>query len=132
MCIRDSPYTEADVKEVARCFTGWTYQLREADGKPPGSFVFQRGQHDTGAKTVLGQTIPAGGGEIDGQSVIDILCRHQATARYVVTKLLRRLVCDDPLTDCPALVEAAAATWGKDGSVPTLLRVILALSLIHI
>ena len=126
VAVNGYPYTETDVKEVARCFTGWTYQLREADGKPPGSYVFQRGQHDTGAKTVLGQAIPAGGGEIDGLSVIDILCRHQATARYVATKLLRRLVCDDPQTDCPALVEAVAAAWGKDGSVPTLLRLIVA------
>ncbi len=120
------PYTEKDVKEVARCFTGWTYLLREANGKPAGSFVFQAGQHDTGAKQVLGQVIPAGGGQVDGDLVIDLLCRHQATPRYVGTKLLRRLVCDEPQTDCPELLDRVAAAWGKDGSVPALLRLIVA------
>lgn len=126
VAVNGYPYTEADVKEVARCFTGWSYLLRAANGKAPGTFVFQQGQHDTGAKTVLGQAIPAGGGEVDGRTVIDILCRHQATPRYVATKLLRRLVCDDPQAQCPDLVAAVAGAWGRDGSVPAMLRLILA------
>ena len=74
----DGGYTQQDVVEVARAFTGWTI------GRPEdGGFRFAAAMHDRGAKKVLGQTIPAGGGIEDGERVLDILARHPATARHI-------------------------------------------------
>ena len=107
----DGGYTQQDVVEVARCFTGWTID-RPQQG---GGFVFRSLAHDRGEKRVLGQVIPAGGGREDGERVIDILARHPATARFIATKLARRFVSDDPP---PALVERAAQTFQRtDGSI---------------
>jgi len=71
-------YTEADVKEAARAFTGWTDRY--------GSFRFAARQHDRGRKTVLGQT-----GRFDGDDVIDILLEQEACARYIAGKLIAYL-----------------------------------------
>jgi uncharacterized protein (DUF1800 family) len=115
----DGGYTQQDVVEVARCFTGWTID-RPQQG---GGFVFRTATHDRGEKRVLGQVIPAGGGREDGERVIDILVRHPATARFIATKLARRFVSDDPP---PALVERAAATFQRtDGSIRAVLVTIL-------
>ena len=97
-------YTQQDVIEVARAFTGWTIDRP----REHGTFLFRPGAHDNGAKRVLGQSLPAGGGEQDGVRVIDILSRHPSTARFIATKLARRFVSDEPP---PALVERAAATF---------------------
>ena len=114
----DGGYTQQDVSEVARCFTGWTID-RPQQG---GGFVFRPGTHDRGAKRVLGQVIPAGGGQEDGLRVIDILVRHEATARFVATKLTRRFVSDDPPV---ALVERTAATFRRtDGDIRAVLTTI--------
>jgi len=102
----DGGYTQQDVIEVARCFTGWTID-RPQQG---GGFIFRPAAHDRGAKRVLGQVIPAGGGQQDGEHVIDILVRHEATARFIATKLARRFVSDDPPA---ALVERTAATFRR-------------------
>jgi uncharacterized protein (DUF1800 family) len=114
----DGGYTQQDVIEVARCFTGWSID-RPQQG---GGFIFRPRAHDDGAKRVLGQVIPAGGGERDGERVIDILVRHPSTARFIATKLARRFVRDDPP---PALVEGVAATFQRtDGDVRALLTTI--------
>jgi uncharacterized protein (DUF1800 family) len=115
----DGGYTQQDVVEVARCFTGWTID-RPQQG---GGFIFRPQAHDRGAKRVLGQTIPAGGGVQDGERVIDILARHPSTARFIATKLARRLVSDDPPA---ALVDRAAATFQRtDGDIRAVLVTIL-------
>jgi len=104
----DGGYTQKDVQEVARCFTGWTVD------KPfqGGGFVFRPWMHDTGAKSVLGVTIPAGGGISDAIQVIDILSRHPSTARFISRKLCQRFVSDEP----PAqLVERVAQVFLKTG-----------------
>jgi uncharacterized protein (DUF1800 family) len=105
----DGGYTQQDVIEVARCFTGWTVDPRE------GAFVFTPRRHDDGNKTVLGHTIAANGGIKDGEQVLDILCRHPSTATFIATKLCRRLVSDDP----PApLVERVAKVFREtDGDL---------------
>ena len=75
----DGGYTQKDVTEVARCFTGWTIrQPREG-----GGFFYNDRVHDKGAKVVLGVTIPAGGGKEDGEKVLDILAKHPSTARFI-------------------------------------------------
>src|SRR5262249_10894786 len=61
-------YTQKDVQEVARCFTGWTIEQPRKSGK----FIFRPNMHDDGEKVVLGHKIPAGGGQKDGETVIDI------------------------------------------------------------
>ncbi|HKP88330.1 MAG TPA: DUF1800 domain-containing protein, partial [Blastocatellia bacterium] len=104
----DGGYTQKDVQEVARCFTGWTINQPRRDG----SFVFRPWMHDDGEKTVLGQKIPAGGGEKDGEMVIDILAHHPNTAKFISTKLARRFVSDNPPQ---ALVDRVAAAYMKTG-----------------
>ena len=112
-------YTQHDVIEVARAFTGWTIS-GPRDG---GRFVFRPAMHDAGEKLVLGTRIPAGGGESDAERVLDILARHPATARTVATKLAQRFVSDDPP---PALVDRVAAVYAQtDGDVRQVVRAIV-------
>jgi uncharacterized protein (DUF1800 family) len=114
----DGGYTQQDIVEVARAFTGWTI------GRPgEQGFRFAPVMHDRGAKKVLGQTIAAGGGIEDGARVLDIVARHPATARHIARKLAQRFVSDEPP---PALVDRAAATFTKtDGDLRAVVRVIV-------
>jgi uncharacterized protein (DUF1800 family) len=115
----DGGYTQKDVQEVARCFTGWTIQKPNEDGL----FLYRPGLHDNGEKIVLGRKILPGGGLGDGEKVLDILASHPSTARYIATKLARRFVADDPPE---AVVNRAAAVFLKtDGSIGETLRSIL-------
>jgi uncharacterized protein (DUF1800 family) len=114
----DGGYTQRDVTEVARAFTGWTIDRPQTDGH----FIFRPVMHDTGEKIVLGQRIPAGGGRDDGERVIEILTRHPATARFIATKLVRRFVSDTPP---PGLVARVAGTYASTGGeIPAMLRTI--------
>jgi uncharacterized protein (DUF1800 family) len=104
----DGGYTQKDVTEVARAFTGWTIQ----NPRMGGDFRFEPRIHDTGEKVVLGHVINAGGGESDGEKVLDILAAHPSTARFIATKLARRFVSDTP----PAsLVDRAAKRFRDTG-----------------
>ena len=107
----DGGYTQKDVTEVARCFTGWTVRgLR--DSKP--EFTFDGRVHDRGDKVVLGRRIEAGGKD-EADRVIHMLASHPSTARFVSYKLARRFVADEPP---PALVDRAAATFrSTDGDI---------------
>ena len=106
----DGGYTQQDVVNVARAFTGWTIAgPRKADA---GRFVFNPRMHDTGEKVVLGHRIKAGGGIEDGEQVLDILAAHPSTATFIATALCRRFVADTP----PAsLVERATAAFRQTG-----------------
>ena len=115
----DGGYTQQDVQEVARCFTGWTIVLPRGQGE----FKFEPRLHDNGDKTVLGQRIPRGGGMDDGLRVIDILVKHPSTARFIATKLARRFVADEP--PAAILSQAAEAFRRSDGDIPTVLRAII-------
>ena len=86
-------YSQKDVQEVARCFTGWTVEDRFLRRK--GTFHFEPSRHDNGAKTVLGQKIPANGGEKDAERVLDILVGHPQTAKYISQKLCRYFLGDE-------------------------------------
>jgi uncharacterized protein (DUF1800 family) len=77
-------YTEDDVKEAARAFTGWA-------SIPKGEFIFRRGQHDYGKKTVLGKT-----GNLTGEEVLDHLLAQKQTARFITQKMYKFFVNDTP------------------------------------
>ncbi|HEX3746155.1 MAG TPA: DUF1800 family protein [Bryobacteraceae bacterium] len=107
----DGGYTQKDVTEVARCFTGWSIERPNLGG----GFRFAPRQHDLGEKVVLGVTIPAGGGEKDGERVLDIVAHSPATAHHISKELAQRFVADDPPA---ALVERMAQTFLKtDGDL---------------
>jgi hypothetical protein len=79
--------------------------------------------HDAGEKVVLGHRLPAGRGIEDGEDVLDIVCHHPSTAKYIAFKLARRFVSDTPPV---ALVERAAATFQRtDGDIRATLRTII-------
>jgi uncharacterized protein (DUF1800 family) len=114
----DGGYTQKDVQEVARCFTGWTID-RPFQG---GGFVFRPWMHDSASKRVLGFNIPAGGGIEDGKRVIEILARHPSTARLISKRLCKRFVSDEPPSK---LVERIAQVYMKtDGDIREALRAI--------
>ncbi len=104
----DGGYTQKDVTEVARCFTGWTVK----DPNDGGSFEFDGSTHDNGEKKVLGVRIAGGGGIQDGLTVLDILSRHSSTAHFISWKLAVRFVSDNPP---PSLVDRMAKTFLKSG-----------------
>lgn len=99
-------YTQQDVVEVARAFTGWTMRPREGSG-----FVFAPLLHVSGPKLVLGHRIDAGGRR-DGEQVLDILAAHPSTARHIATMLVTRFVSDTPP---PALVDRVARRFLDTG-----------------
>jgi len=115
----DGGYTQQDVINVARAFTGWTI-------KPPaqgGGFIFRPQVHDAGEKVVLGHKLAAGRGIDDAEDVLDILARSPATAHFISFKLARRFVSDSPST---ALVDHAAQVYLRtDGDIREVLRVII-------
>jgi uncharacterized protein (DUF1800 family) len=99
-------YTQQDVQEVARCFTGWTFNHQTGD------FIFRPAQHDNGPKTVLGHSIPAGGGMQDGETVLDILASSPACAKFISRELCQRFVSDNPPD---ALVTRIAGVFTQTG-----------------
>jgi uncharacterized protein (DUF1800 family) len=114
----DGGYTQQDVQEVARCFSGWTILKPNEQGL----FLYRPGLHDKGEKVVLGHKISAGG-LADGERVLDILARHPATAHFIATKLARRFISDDPPK---AVIDRATAVFLKtDGSIRETLRAII-------
>ena len=114
----DGGYTQKDVTEVARAFTGWTIR----NPRVRGDFVFEPRIHDDKEKVVLGHKI-RGGGQKDGEQVLDILAGHPSTARFISTKLARRFVGDTPPS---ALVERMAARFtATRGDLRDVLRTLL-------
>jgi uncharacterized protein (DUF1800 family) len=86
-------YTEQDVKECARAFTGWTI-ANGIPGQPYGRyasrFIYNPADHDNGEKTFLGHT-----GNFNGEDIIDIICQQPATARFLSRHLYNYFVADD-------------------------------------
>ena len=118
----DGGYTETDVKEAARCLTGWRFV--PWGSAPWGTFQFFPEEHDFGEKVVLGHVFAAGGGQSDGETLLQILAEHPSTAKYVAGKLARRLLGYDPPQ---ALVnEVAAAYTATGGDVRSMIRIVLA------
>ena len=115
----DGGYTQKDVQEVARAFTGWTI----ANPRQGGGFAFEPRMHDDGEKIVLGRKIKGGGGRHDGEEVLDILAAHPSTAHFIATKLVRRFVSDQPPQ---ALVDRAADRFRETkGDIREVVRTIV-------
>jgi uncharacterized protein (DUF1800 family) len=137
----DGGYTQQDVIEVARAFTGWTVlpsgpareaaekrleQVRKFGGlgfRLDGDFLFRADMHDSAAKLVLGRQLPAGRGIEDGEQVLDLLAAHPSTARHLSLKLAVRFVSDKPPQ---ALVDRLVATYDRSGGdVRAMLRTLV-------
>jgi uncharacterized protein (DUF1800 family) len=144
----DSGYTQKDIVEVARAFTGWTIadprgyrrvagatikgneeqrlaRIQRLAGVPDdiesGEFYFNANWHDKEAKTVLGQKVDEGGIK-DGLKVIDILVKQPATAKFIARKLAVKFVSDKP---SEALVDRVAKAFSKsNGDIKTTLKAI--------
>ena len=114
-------YTQTDVKEVARAFTGWTVQGMK--GTAPGAFAYNPRLHDDDAKTILGQAFPAHGGQQDGEQVLDLLAHHPNCAQFIATKLARRFISDTPSASVIKL--GTDAFTHSDGDIKATLSAIL-------
>src|ERR1051326_3359825 len=114
-------YTQKDVTEVARVFTGWTLK----QPRQGGGFTFNECLHEPGDKLVLDQRIKSNG-QKEGLEVLHILAHHPATAKFVCNKLAMRFVSDDPPA---ALVARMSQTFlTKDGDIREVLRTMFARS----
>ncbi|NUM42001.1 MAG: DUF1800 domain-containing protein, partial [Leptospiraceae bacterium] len=101
-------YTEKDVKEAARAFTGWSSNLR-------GEFLFRPGQHDYGVKTFMGQS-----GRFDGEDIIDRLLEKRATAEFITRKVYRYFVSEQ--VDEGIVAGLSKRFYESDYQTETLLR----------
>ena len=114
----DGGYTQKDVTEVARCFTGWSIEKPRLNPE----FKFDDRLHDPDPKFVLGKKIHAGGMK-DGEEVIDMLVHNPNTAKFISSKLARRFVSDNPP---PALVARMAQTFlSSDGDIRGVMRAMI-------
>ncbi|MDQ3206302.1 MAG: DUF1800 domain-containing protein [Pseudomonadota bacterium] len=122
-------YTDIDVYETARAFTGWSMKNGhwQFPSENDGTFVYRSTWHDAGPKHVLGRLLnPEQPAMKDGRDVLDRLASHPAVARTLCTKLIRRFVTDAPP---PALVASAAAVfrehWRSADQIERVLRHVL-------
>ena len=114
----DGGYTQKDVTELARVFTGWSIEQRT------GRFMFRPMLHDRGAKTVLGIYFPPGGGIEEGERMIRVLAHQPATAQHIARELCQRLVSDDPPQ---ALVDRVAKRFlATDGDLRATVKAVIA------
>ncbi len=112
-------YSDADVYDVARCFTGWTvrnghWNFPSDPAFDTGEFFYYSNWHEGGSKFVLGQWIQPEG-QVEANIVMDRLARHQATALHICGKLCRRFIADEPPQ---SLVESAAQVWQSTWQQP--------------
>jgi len=103
-------YTEQDIKEAARAFTGWSSNLN-------GEFVFRRRQHDFGSKTFMGQI-----GDFDGTDIIDIILRQKATAVFICRKIYRYFI--NPQVNEFRVRQLADLFYQNDYNIALLMRAI--------
>jgi uncharacterized protein (DUF1800 family) len=114
----DGGYTQKDVTEVARCFTGWTIEKPRQNPE----FKFDERLHDPDSKMVLGKKIH-NGGMGDGKEVIDLLVKHPSTAKFISTKLARRFVSDNPPQ---SLISKMAHTFqSSDGDIRAVMKTMI-------
>jgi uncharacterized protein (DUF1800 family) len=111
-CLGEGNYTEQDVQQLARCFTGWEIRRK--------SFRFNPYQHDSGAKTLFGTVEVA-----SGEQAIDAVLAHPSMPVFIAGKLVRFLVCDEPTLSAAFLEPLARKFKQADGSIESLVRTIL-------
>ncbi len=112
-------YSDADVYDVARCFTGWTvrnghWDIPDGPEYDTGEFFYYSGWHEGGSKHVLGQWIVPQGQQ-EAHVVMDRMAGHEATSKHLCHKLCRRFIADDPPQ---SLVDSAAAVWRSHWQSP--------------
>ncbi len=110
-CLGEGNYTEADVQELARCFTGWEIRREQ--------FKFNRYQHDNGPKQVLGHEVES------GEQAIDVVLDQPSLPYFIAGKLFRFFVCDEPAPPPELLRPLADQFTGDQLSVAGMLRTIL-------
>lgn len=108
----DGGYTQEDVREVARCFTGWTLHNVYNPSREMGTFLFERFNHDRRSKRVLGTRIRKNQDEEDGLQVLALLSEHPKTAEFISYKLLRFFQGYDP---DKRTVKRVASKFSKTG-----------------
>ena len=115
----DAGYTQTDVYEAARAFTGWGIDNLGRGG----NFLYTPGRHDTASKSVFGLQLSAGGGKDDGDRLIKYLATHPKTARFISTKLAQRFAADNP----PAsLVDRMAEAWiASEGDLKEVMKAMI-------
>jgi len=116
----DGGYTQKDVTELARVFTGWTINRPEQGGS---GFIFRPNLHDSGSKTVLGVKLPAGGGMEEGERMIHLLAHHPNTAHHIAYQLCQRLVADEPPK--PLVDRVAKRFLDSDGDLRATVRAVI-------
>ncbi len=116
-------YTEKDIQESARAFTGWTFQggnqnkPAELERYMNPLYTFRKDQFDAGQKTYLGQT-----GNFTGEDIVRIACAHPSTARFILTKLWRFFV-NDTVSD--ELLNGLVGVWNdSQGEIAVILRTV--------
>jgi uncharacterized protein (DUF1800 family) len=115
----DGGYTQKDVTELAKVFTGWGIDQPQRGG----TFRYNDRAHEPGNKYVLGHKI-GDHGESEGMEMLDVLAHHPSTAKFISKKLAMRFVSDDPPQ---SLINRMAATFqSKDGDVREVLRTLFA------
>ncbi len=102
-CLGEGNYTEEDVQQLARCFTGWEVRRKV--------FYFNRFQHDTGTKKILGQE-----GDFGGEQAVQIVLQHPSAAQFISAKLVHYFVMDEPRVDA-VLIEPLAQQLRENGFV---------------
>jgi uncharacterized protein (DUF1800 family) len=108
-------YSETDIKETARVFTGWTIEQ-------PAAFRFEPLMHDPGPKHVLGQEIQPGGVS-EGEALLERIAGMASTARHLAVKLIKRFVADLPE---PELIDAVSQAFlDSDGDIRFTLKALL-------
>jgi len=101
-CLGEGQYSEVDIREMARCFTGW--EVRR------GEFRFNRYQHDTGVKTFLGET-----GDFGGEEAVGIVLRQQSAPEFIASKLMRFFIMDELSQQHTSLIEPLAREFRENG-----------------
>lgn len=110
-------YSEKDVQEAARAFTGWTIGVRRGQRTIPSgarlprnaAFLYVPQRHDDGEKQVLGNK-----GKFNGDDIVGILCGNPQTAKYIVSKIWKWFVYPNPE---PAMIDSLASKWRSNGMV---------------
>lgn len=111
-------YTEKDIQEAARAFTGWTFRrLKKKDIEAKDEFIFQKNKHDGGTKTILGKT-----GNLSGEDVISLAVTHPQTARFLSRKIWTFFISPNPSSE---QIEALSDVWrGSSGNLEEIFRVV--------